>query len=128
MKKKVLNLLLAILLVIPCMFVFTACGELKSLSGKKLVFSKVEVTGTLVQEEVEYEYNTISFDFGEDTVLYSDGTNEDTYDYKVEDGKLYLKYSKDEYGTTPFAELSGKYLVMTETLEGGTVTVYFKVK
>ena len=109
------------------MLIFTACGEIKSLSGKKLVFAKAEVTGSLVQEDVEYDYNTISFDFDKDTVTYFNGTEEDVYEYKVENNKLYLKYSNsDEYSV--FADISGKYLVITQTLDGGTATIYFKVK
>lgn len=127
MKKKVLNIFLTIFLLIPCMLIFTACGEIKSLSGKKLVFAKAEVTGSLVQEDVEYDYNTISFDFDKDTVTYFNGTEEDVYEYKVENNKLYLKYSNsDEYSV--FADISGKYLVITQTLDGGTATIYFKVK
>ena len=88
MKKKVLNFLLMIFMIVPCMFLFTACGELKSVKNKTLVFAKVEVTGTLIKEDYESQYQSITFDFDESIVTYTIGSNEDTYDYKVEKGRF----------------------------------------
>lgn len=128
MKKKVFNFLLMIFMIVPCMFLFTACGDLKSVKNKTLVFAKVEVTGTLIKEDYESQYQSSTFVFEESTVTYTIGSSKNTFDYKVEKGKVYLKYSGDEFSETPFAELSGAYMVVTETYAEGTVKTYFKVK
>lgn len=128
MKKKIFSLSLLFLVLVPCMFLFTACGNLKSVKNKTLVFAKVEVTGTLIKEDYESQYQSSTFVFEESTVTYTIGSNKNTFDYKVEKGKVYLKYSGDEFSETPFAELSGAYMVVTETYAEGTVKTYFKVK
>ena len=115
-------------LLLPCLFLFTACGEVKSLNNRTYIYSKVEVTGDLVKEEYEKEYRNISFAFGESTVNYVDGMNEDTFDYKLENGKVYLAGEGDEFTEDVFAEISGDNMVITETYDGGVVKVYFKVK
>lgn len=128
MKNKFVKCLLAIIMLLPCMLLFTACGEIKKLNGSTLVYSKVEVTGTLVKADYESEYKSISFVFDESTVTYKDGTEEATYDYKLEKGKLYLKDEGEEYSDTAYAEISGKFMIVSESYDGGTVKVYFKVK
>lgn len=128
MKNKILKSFVAILVLIPCMFLFTACGSLKALEDKTLVFAKVEVTGSLDANEVESEYSTYTFKFDDDTVIFYDGTNEYTYDYKLEDGKLYLKDANETEYDEVFGKISGKYLVKSVEYDGGTATVYFKSK
>lgn len=128
MKKKIFSLSLLFLVLVTCMFLFTACGNLKSVKNKTLVFAKVEVTGTLIKEDYESQYQSSTFVFEESTVTYTIGSNKNNFDYKVEKGKVYLKYSGDEFSEIPFAELSGAYMVVTETYAEGTVKTYFKVK
>lgn len=125
MKNKFLKIIIAVFMLIPCSLLFVACGKLTSVDGKLFVFSKVEVTGSLSVEEYENLYSSITLDFDEDTVLYN---NETTYNYKLEDGSIYLKgLENDEYSNV-FAKISGKYLVVTETYEGGIVKIYFETK
>ena len=70
-----------------------------------------------------------AFDFTEETVTFSDGVNEDTYDYVLDKTKVFIKDSNDtEYSEKPYAEISGEYMVVSQTVEGGVVKVYFKVK
>ena len=128
MKNRITKFLLAIVLLLPCAFLFTACGNLKSLEGKTLVFSKVEVTGTLVKEDYEDLYKTMSYEFGEATLLCKDGTVEDTLEYKLEDGKVYTRLEGDEYPNEAFAEVSGKYIVITITKDNGIAKIYFETK
>lgn len=128
MKKKIFSLSLLFLVLVPCMFLFVACGEFKSINNKTFVYSKVEVTGSLKKEDYETQYQSISFVFDEDEVTYKSGSEEVKYDYKLEKGKIYLKYSGDEYTDEYYAELSGSNMIVTETYETGTVKIYFKVK
>ena len=119
----------AIVMLLPCIFLFTACGEIKKLEGKTLVYSKIEVTGSLEKEEYESSYKLVSFTFDKDTMTYKDGSQEtEEHEYKLENGKVYLKSEGEEFPTTHYAEVSGKYMIVTETYNGGTVKVYFKVK
>ena len=127
MKKKILKTFLTFVLLLPCLLLFSACGEIKSLDGETLVFSKLEVTGALVKEDYENSYKTISFKFDENTVTHIDGGVETVYDYKLENGKVYIKGDESDYSETPY-ELSGKYMIVTETYDEGTVKVYFKIK
>lgn len=129
MKNKILKSLLAVVMLLPCMMLFTACGKLKSLAGDTFVFSKVEVTGTVNQQEVEDDYKLLSYEFTETTMIYKDGSEEEnSCEYKFEDGKLFIKAEGDEFSNEPFAVASGKFLVVTEEREGGTVKIYFKIK
>ena len=73
-------------------------------------------------------HKTISFNFDEETVKYVDGVIEDTYYYKVENGKVYLRSDGEEFSETPYAELTGKYMIVTDTYENGTVKIYFEIK
>ena len=128
MKNRITKILLAIVLLLPCAFLFTACGNLKSLNGKTLVFSKVEVTGTLVKKDYEDLYKTVSYEFDEKTLTYKDGDVEDSYDYKLENGKVYTRAEGDEYPNEAFAEISGKYMVITVTTDAGIAKIYFEAK
>lgn len=129
--KKILKSVLAFVLIVPFAFLLVACGEIKSLEGKTFVFSKVEVTGSLSKEDYETGYAFMTLSFGEETVDYTgDVDDEDaTMYYKFEKDKVYLKYKEtDEYDEV-FAEVSGKYLIITETLEDGqTAKIYLKQK
>ena len=94
-----------------------------------MIYAKIQVEGSISKEEYENQYKTLSFVFTEDTVTFTDGINEDTYDYKLEGSKLYIKDDSDAaYTETPYAEISGSYMVVSQTVEGGVVKVYFKVK
>ena len=129
MRNRILKSLLAIVMILPCMMLFTACGKLKSLEGETFVFSKVEVTGTVDKQEVEEDYKLLSYEFTETTMIYKDGSEEpNSCDYKFENGKLFIKAEGDEFSNTPFAVASGKFLVVTEERDGGTAKIYFKIK
>ena len=129
MKKKIFSIVLLFAFLIPCLTLLTGCGKIKELSGKTLVFSKVVVEGSITKEEYENSYKGHSFEFSDETVTFSDGVNEDTYDYKFEKNKVYIKDTNDEaYSEKPYAEISGEYMVVSQTVEGGVVKVYFKVK
>ena len=129
MKKKIFNFLFAVVFVIPCLML-VACGNIKSLNEKTMVYSKIEVTGSLVKSDYEDDYKDLSFIFSEDEVVFSDGLNsENTYNYKLEDGRVYIKAKSDSnYKEEPYAEMKGKYMVVSQTLDGGTIKVYFKAK
>lgn len=129
--KRVLKSFLAFMLVVPFMFLLTACGETKSLNGNKYVYSKVEVSGTLAIEDYESMYSSLCYyEFGEETVVSSDGEGENqTWNYKYENGKVYIKSTTAEEYSDIYFEISGKYLIVTETVEDGqTFKVYFKQK
>lgn len=128
MKNEIMKFLLAIILLLPCAMLFTACGNLKELEGKTLVFSKVEVTGTLIKEDYEDLYKTISYEFGETTLTYKDGDIEESYEYKLENGKVYTRMEGAEYPKEAFAEISGKYMVITVTTDAGIAKIYFEAK
>ena len=128
MRKNIFKYLLAAFLILPCMMIFIACGELKSIEGKTFIYSKVEVTGSLSKEEYEKSYQNISFSFEESTVNYYDGVEEDSYEYKFENNKIYFKDENGEFSSTHDAEISGDYMVVTETEDEGTVKIYFKMK
>ena len=129
MKKRIFSLSLLFVLLLPCLFLFTACGKLKSLSDKTLVFSKVEVTGNLNKSEIELEYKNCKFTFSKDTFVYYDGTDGPKNYFKVENSKVYIRAEEDdEYSTTAFAELSGKYMIVTQTRGEDTIKVYFAEK
>lgn len=126
--KKILKSILAFVLLLPCALLFTACGKLKSLEGKTFNYSKVEVTGSANKQEYENLYRGISFKFSKSTVVYVDVGVEDTYNYKYENAKVYLSSEGEEFGTKPYAELSGEYMILSQSVEGGTVKIYFKLK
>lgn len=127
MKNKFLKSLIMVFALMPCLFLFVACGNLKSLEDKTLVFAKVEVTGSLSADDLEAEYSSTTFVFGENTVEFS-GDSKVTYNYKLVDDVLYLKsLDVGDYGDA-YGKLSGKYLVITETYKGETVKIYFKEK
>ena len=130
MKKKIFSLTLLLVLLFPCLFLFTACGELKTLSNKTLVFSKVEVTGDLNASDYELMYKNCKFTFSKDSVVCNDGTSDGPTNYfKVEDGKVYIRAEEDEeYSSIAYAELSGKYMIVTQTVGENTVKVYFAEK
>jgi len=129
MKKKIFSIVLLFAFLIPCLTLLTGCGKIKELDGKTLVFAKVEVEGSVSKEEYENLYRGHSFDFTEETVTFSDGVNEDIYDYVLDKTKVFIKDSNDtEYSEKPYAEISGEYMVVSQTVEGGVVKVYFKVK
>lgn len=126
--KRILKSILAFVLIVPFALLLTACGGTKSLEGNKYVYSKIETTGSVVASDYEKNYSLISFEFSEEEVVYTDGSETDTYFYKFEDGKLYLKAGADDDYGDAYGVISGKYLVITETVTGGTLKVYFKVK
>ena len=128
MKNKILKSFLVFAILLPCLILLSACGGTKNLKNKTLLFSKVEVTGSLNKDQYEEEYKNISFKFGEDTVTYIDGVIEDTYSYKVEDSKVYLKGEDQEYSNEPYAELSGNFMIVTDTYDNGVVKIYFEIK
>ena len=127
MKKKVFSILVAVIMLIPCLML-VACGKIKSLEGETLVYSKISVVGEISEDGYEEEYKNIKFVFSETEVIFYEGSKEtDTYDYKFEDGKLYIKAKTDEnFPTDAYAETSGKYLMISQTVEGGVVKVYFE--
>lgn len=129
--KKILKSVLAFVLIVPFAFLLVACGEIKSLEGKTFVFSKVEVTGSLSKEEYETIWALFTLSFDENTVDYSNDVDDEdaTMYYKLENGKVYTKYKEtDEYDEV-LAEVSGKYLIITETFEDGqTAKIYLKQK
>lgn len=128
--KKILKSVLAFVLIVPFAFLLVACGEIKSLEGKTFVFSKVEVTGSLSKEEYETDYALMTLTFGEETVDYTGDVDDvdATMYYKFENNKVYLKFKEtDEYDEV-FAEVSGKFLVLTVTDDGQTAKIYLKQK
>lgn len=129
MKKKIFSIALLFAFLIPCMVLFSACGKIKDLNEKTLVFAKVEVEGSVSEEDYVNLYKAHTFKFGEKQVEFTDGVNEDVYDYKLENSKLYVKDTLDEtYPEDPLAEISGSYMILSQTVEGGVVKIYFKVK
>lgn len=129
MKKRIFSIVLLFAFLIPCFTLLTGCGKIKDMTGKTLIFAKVEVEGSINKEEYENLYKGHSFKFTETQVTFSDGLNEETLDYKLENTKLYVKDSADDaYPETPYAEISGGNMVVSETVAGGVVKVYFKVK
>lgn len=125
--KKILSYVLLVVVILPCMFLLTACGELKSLSGKTFVLSKVEVTGTLNKDQCFEEYKNMKFTFTDTEMTLVNGSSTDSWEYKLENKKVYQKvYGK--YRTEAFAKISGKYLVTTETRDGEVLTCYFSEK
>ena len=127
MKKKIFNILFAIVMIIPCLML-TACGSIKSLEGETFVFSKITVTGSISKSDYENDFKNHKFVFSETEVVFYEGLSAaDTYDYKFENGKLYIKAKTDaDYSNKAYAETDGKYLVISQTVEGGIVKVYFK--
>lgn len=127
--KKFFKSIFAILFIVPTLLIFTACGNSKSLDGNTYVFSKIEVTGTIVKEEAEKDYIYMSYSFDEDTVDFVDGSETDTYDYKFENKKVYIKAKTDtSFPDRAFGEISGKYFVKTLSLDDGDIKIYFKKK
>ena len=126
--KKILKSILAIILLVPCALLFTACGKVNDLEGKTYSYSKIEVSGSLNKEEYESLYRGISFRFDKTTVVYSDSGSEETYNYKYENGKVYIASEGDEFGTKPYAEISGEFMVLTQNHADGSVKVFFKLK
>lgn len=129
MKKKFKSLLM-IAIIVPFMFLLTACGGTKSMDGKTYVYNRIETTGTVNPADHENDYKGLSLVFGETTVDYYIGSGDfTTYDYKIEGGKIYLKDSKqNSYPTSAFAVVSGKYLIITDNVNGGTIEVFLKSK
>lgn len=127
MKKKFFSFFIVIVMLIPCLML-AACGKLKSLEGETLVYSKVSVTGSISKSAYEEQYKNIKFVFTETEVYFYEGTIEsDIYDYKFEDGRLFIKAQTDEdFPDEAYAEVDGKYLVIAQTVDGGIVKVYFK--
>ena len=126
--KKILKSILAIVLLIPCVLIFSACGKVKSLDGRTYSYSRTEVTGSLNQEEYESLYRSISFRFDKTTVVHIDSGVEETYNYKYEKGKVYIASEGENFDTKPYAEISGDFMVLTQNYADGTVKVYFKIK
>lgn len=128
--KKILKSILVFVLIVPFAFLLVACGEIKSLEGKTFVFSKVEVTGSLSKEEYETDYALLTLSFDEETVDFTgDAEDEDaTMYYKFENNKVYLKFKETDEYDEAYAEVSGKYLVLTVTEEGQTAKIYLKQK
>lgn len=128
--KRFLKSVLVCVLIVPMVVLFAACGGTKTLDGRTYVFSKVEVDGTVVKDDVETSYIYTSFSFEDGVLSYVDGTAEAiTFDYKVENNRVYTKSSSStEYSSTSFAEVSGKYLIVTEKTDEGTAKIYFKKK
>lgn len=126
--KKILKSILAIVLLVPCAFLFTACGKMKSLEGKTFSYSKLEVTGSLNKEDYESLYRGISFTFDKTTVVHSDAGADDTYDYKFENGKVFIASEDEDFSSDPYAVISGNYMVLTQNYSNGSVKVYFKLK
>lgn len=128
MKRKFKSLLM-LMVIIPFAFLLCACGGVKSLNGKTYVYNRIETTGTVKADDYVNEYKSLSLVFGESTVDYAGSGESATFDYKMENGKLYLKDSKQsDYPTNASAEISGKYLIITDIVSGGTIKVYLKVK
>ncbi len=128
MKKKIFSVLMLAVLLVPCLL-FVACGKLKSIENKTFVYSKVVVTGSLNKDDYKDEYKNHSFKFSESEVVFNDGTDEHTYDYKFENSKVYLKADSDtSFPDEAYAEIDGNYMVISQTKTGGVVKVYFKVK
>ena len=129
MKKKIFSFVFLLIMVVPCFIIFTACGKLKDLKGKTMVFYKVEVVGAIDKTAYENTYKTLSFKFDEKEVTFSDGVNEDVYNYRFNNSKLYIKAANDDaYSTTPYAEISGSNMIISDSVDGGVIKVYFKVK
>lgn len=128
--KRFLKSVLVCVLIVPMVVMLAACGGTKTLDGRTYVFSKVEVDGTVVKEDVETSYIYTSFSFEDGVLSLVDGTAEAiTFDYKVENNRIYTKSSSSkEYSSTSFAEVSGKYLIVTEKTDEGTAKIYFKKK
>lgn len=126
--KKILKSILAIILLVPCALLFTACGKVKGLEGKTYSYSRIEVSGSLNKEEYESLYRSISFKFNKTTLVYVDAGEEETYNYKYEGGKVYIASEGENFDTKPYAEISGDFMVLTQNYADGTVKVYFKIK
>jgi len=129
MKKKIFSILFAVIMLVPCLML-TGCGKIKELSGKTLIYAKVVVSESLNKDDYKDEYKNTTLTFTEDgKVIIDDGTDESTSLYKFENGKVYIKAETDEdYPEDAFAEIDGKYLVHSQTVSGGVIKIYFKVK
>lgn len=129
MKKKIFSILIAVIMLVPCLML-AGCGKIKELSGKTLVYAKVVVSKSLNKDDYKDKYKNTTLTFTEDgEVVIDDGADESTSQYKFENGRLYIKPETDEnYPEEPFAEVDGKYLVHSQTVAGGVVKVYFKVR
>ena len=129
MKKKIFSIVLLFAFLVPCMFFLSACGKIESLDKKTFVFAKVEVEGSVSKEEHETSNKSKYFKFSEDEVVFFNGVDETTYSFKLENSKIYIKDVDDEtFPEKEFAEMSGNYMVVSQTVDGGVVKVYFKVK
>lgn len=128
--KRIFKSILAFVLIVPFAFLLVACGGNKNLNGKTYVFDHVEVTGTLLKDEYEDDFKSLIMIFSEAEVEYSNGVgNQDTYDYKIANGKLFIKDKlEDDFSEKAYAEVDGKYLIISETNNGGTAKIYLKVK
>ncbi|MBQ4558620.1 MAG: hypothetical protein IJA61_04530 [Clostridia bacterium] len=145
MKKKILSLVLAICLIVPCVFMLTACGGLKT--GVEYKLKEVSVvwpndeTKELVlgmAEMTEEEFNAnisesidngLSFTFNEDgTVSATQGgeTDEEVMYYTL-DGDTITIYDSEEK-TEDDIEMSlkvdGSKLIMEQTIELGDTMSY----
>lgn len=128
MKKKIFSIILMFAMLFPCLML-AACGNHKGFVGKTLVYSKVEVEGSISKEYYETKYKNHSFEFDKETLIFSDGVYDYTYNYKIEKNELYIKAEDDvAFPTEYYAEISGKNIIVSQTVTGGVVKVYFKVK
>lgn len=129
MKKKIFGIVLLFAFLIPCLTIFSACGKIESLNNKTLIFSKVQVEGSITKDEYEKEYKAYSFKFSEEEVVFSDGVSSQTYSYKLVGSKIFIKDVEDEeFPEDAYAEISGKSMVVSQTLDNGKLKVYFKAK
>ena len=126
MKKKILSLLFIVMLL-PCMFLFTACGEPKSVANTTYVYAKCEVTGDVSKSDTESAWQNYSFRFKDTTVEAYNGTElDEIYNYSYKNNVATLE-PQDELYTTIKLKANGEYLVYEKTVPKGTIKVYFKV-
>ena len=115
----------------------TACGFVGCKGKGNPLDSSSEQTANLKQAEYNTTTGTMPSNWNE--LTYTDnndrqimsyiGSNFFDYDYKFEKSKIYIKDTNDtEFEKEPYAEISGEYMVVSQTVEGGVVKTYFKVK
>lgn len=126
MKKKLLSLLFVVM-ILPCMFLFTACGEPKSLANTTYVYAKCEVTGDISKTETESAWENYSFRFKNDTVeVYVSTSLLATYNYTYKNKVATCEPQNEELSSFTL-KANGEYLVHETTDSKGTTKVYFKV-
>lgn len=101
MKRKLLSFLICFVLILPCAFIFTACGEVKpksmSVSNAKVDFFYQDEFSFGESAEVEIKTNKKkkSFKFDTDGLTYdAEEKIAETNDYKVD----YSNYNSSEFG------------------------------